>query len=190
MKFIPLFVLCWVSYAAAQTFHISPSNPILVGDPLSIEVDGLRADQNVTLTAQRTMEATNRGGEPVLYRSQAVFPAPQGALDLATAKPLSGTYSDADIRGLFWSMAPVDGGELDGLQPLVSVRESSRPGFTEFHLVAGPVANADAAARLCAALSSARVPCQPATFDGQRMPVRSAPTDQGVVRTCTAPAAG
>jgi dienelactone hydrolase len=31
---------------------------------------------------------------------------------------LSGTYTDADIHGLFWSMAPVDGGEPGGLQPL------------------------------------------------------------------------
>jgi dienelactone hydrolase len=54
----------------------------------------------------------------VLYRSQVVFSAPQGALDLATAKPLSGTYADADIHGLFWSMSPVEGGELGGLQPL------------------------------------------------------------------------
>jgi len=118
VKLIPLFVLCWVSCAAAQTFHIEPANPILVGEPLSIKVDGLPADRHVTLTAERTMDATNGGGAPVLYRSQAVFSAPQGALDLATARPLSGTYNDADIRGLFWSMTPVDGGEVGGLQPL------------------------------------------------------------------------
>jgi hypothetical protein len=61
---------------------------------------------------------------------------------------------------------------LEGLRPLVSVRQSSRPGFTEFHLVAGPVADADAAARLCQALASARVPCRPSTFDGQRLDLR------------------
>jgi dienelactone hydrolase len=55
---------------------------------------------------------------PVLYRSQVVFSAQQGSLDLATAKPLSGTYTDADIHGLFWSMAPVAGADLGGLQPL------------------------------------------------------------------------
>ena len=72
----------------------------------------------MTLTAERTIEAPNRAGVPVLYRSQAVFSAPQGSLDLATAKPLSGSYTDADIRGLFWSMAPVAGGEVGGLKPL------------------------------------------------------------------------
>jgi dienelactone hydrolase len=110
VKLVPLLLLCWVSSACAQTFHIEPANPILVGEPLSIRVDGLPADTNVTLTAERAM--------PALYRSQATFSAPQGTIDLATAKPVSGTYTDADIHGLFWSMAPVEGGEVSGLQPL------------------------------------------------------------------------
>jgi dienelactone hydrolase len=118
VKFIPLFVLGWISGAAAQTFHIEPVSPVLVGEPLSIRVDGLPADRNVTLTAERAMPASSPGGAPVPYRSQAVFAAPQGALDLATAKPLSGAYTDADIRGLFWSMTPVDSGAPGGLQPL------------------------------------------------------------------------
>jgi len=110
VKLIPLLLLGWIAPGAAQTFHIEPPNPILLGEPLSIRVDGLPPDRNVTLTAERTM--------PALYRSQAVFSPPQGTLDLATAKPLSGTYTEADIRGLFWSMAPVEGGEPGGLQPL------------------------------------------------------------------------
>jgi len=61
---------------------------------------------------------------------------------------------------------------LEGLRPLISIRQSSRPGFTEFHLVAGPVADADAAARLCQALTTARVPCRPSTFEGQRLDMR------------------
>jgi dienelactone hydrolase len=108
----------WISSAVAQTFHIAPANPILVGEPLSIRIDGLPADQSVTLMAERTMPASSQEGSPMLYRSQAVFSSAQGALDLATAKPVSGTYTDADIRGLFWSMAPLEGGELGGLQPL------------------------------------------------------------------------
>jgi dienelactone hydrolase len=110
VKLVALLLLGCIASAHAQTFHISPDNPILVGEPLSIRIDGLPADKNVTLTAERAM--------PGLYRSQAVFSAPQGTLDLGTAKPLSGTYSDADIRGLFWSMAPVEGGAVAGLRPL------------------------------------------------------------------------
>jgi dienelactone hydrolase len=118
MKLLPLLLLCWCWPAAAQTFRIEPANPVLAGEPLSIRLDGLPADKSVTLTAERTIEAPNHAGVQVLYRSQAVFSAPQGSLDLATAKPLSGSYTDADIRGLFWSMAPVAGAEVGGLKPL------------------------------------------------------------------------
>ena len=118
MKFVPLLLLCWISSAAAQTFHIEPGNPILVGEPVAITIDGLPSDKKVLLTAERTIEEPNRAGAPVLYRSQVEFSVPQGVLDLATAKPLSGTYVEADVRGLFWSMAPVAGGEIGGLKPL------------------------------------------------------------------------
>jgi hypothetical protein len=88
------------------------------------------------------------------------------AIDLAVATNVNA------LRVRWGTIRTAHAALLDGLRPLVSVRESSRPGFTEFHLVAGPVADADAATRLCAALTAARVPCQPAAFDGQRLDLR------------------
>ena len=38
--------------------------------------------------------------------------------------------------------------------------------------IAGPLADADAATRLCAALTSVRVACRPSTFNGQRLDLR------------------
>jgi len=61
---------------------------------------------------------------------------------------------------------------LEGLQPLVRVREGSRPGTVELHLIAGPVSNAGTAARVCAKLQAAGLACQAAEFDGQRLSVR------------------
>lgn len=88
------------------------------------------------------------------------------AIDLGTATNVN------TLRAHWGSMKSTHAAMLEGLRPLVSVRQSSRPGFTEFHLVAGPVADADAAARLCQALASVRVPCRPSTFDGQRLDLR------------------
>jgi hypothetical protein len=88
------------------------------------------------------------------------------AVDLGTATNVN------TLRAHWGSVRSAHAAMLEGLRPLVSVRQSSRPGFTEFHLVAGPVADADAAARLCQALASVRVPCRPATFDGQRLDLR------------------
>jgi hypothetical protein len=93
-------------------------------------------------------------------------PAKGFAIDLASATNVNA------LRARWGTIRTAHATLVDGLQPLVSVRESARPGFTEFHLVAGPVADADAAARLCAALSTARVACQPSVFDGQRLDLR------------------
>jgi dienelactone hydrolase len=119
VKYVVLLglLLGGIASAAAQTFHIEPANPVLLGDHVSIRLDGLPSDQDVTIVAERTMDAANPTNPLLLYRSQAVFAASQGALDLATAQPRSGTYAGADIRGLFWSMAPVEGGDIAGLKP-------------------------------------------------------------------------
>ena len=58
------------------------------------------------------------------------------------------------------------------LQPLVSVKEVPRANRIELRLVAGPLADAGAAAQLCAALTPAGLFCQPTMFDGQRLATR------------------
>jgi len=88
------------------------------------------------------------------------------AIDLGSATNIN------TLRAHWGAVKAAHGAIVAGLQPLVSVRQSARPGFTEFHLVAGPVTDADAAARLCAALTSVRVPCRPSTFNGQRLDLR------------------
>jgi hypothetical protein len=60
---------------------------------------------------------------------------------------------------------------LDGLRPLIGVRDG-RSGQLELRLVVGPIANAAAAARLCAALAGAGLSCQPTMFEGQRLALR------------------
>ncbi len=73
-----------------------------------------------------------------------------------------------DLRSL-WNAAKLSHpAVLDALRPVVGLREEKgRP--SELRLIAGPVANAGVAARLCATLAAAGKPCQPAVFDGQRL---------------------
>ena len=59
---------------------------------------------------------------------------------------------------------------LAGLNP-VAVR-SHHPGIIDYRLVAGPLPNAAAAARLCAQFTAARAVCRPAKFDGERIAQR------------------
>jgi len=95
--------------AHAQQFNISPPNPILMGDAITIALSGLPASQDVKIVAERVMTEWN-SDQRVVYRAEAVFKASgAGALDLALAAPKSGSYKQADVHGLFWSMKPVQG---------------------------------------------------------------------------------
>jgi hypothetical protein len=61
---------------------------------------------------------------------------------------------------------------LDGLRPVIGIRDG-KGGQVDLRLIAGPIPNAAAAAKLCAALIAAGgLACQPATFDGQRLALR------------------
>lgn len=85
-------------------------------------------------------------------------------IDLGRANSVEG------LRQVWAAIKGKHGGALEGLRPVVAVREIARPGGIELRLVAGPLANAAAAARLCASLAGAT--CHPTVFDGQRLALR------------------
>lgn len=63
-------------------------------------------------------------------------------------------------------------GLLEGLRPVVNLRDRARAGAQELRLIAGPIPNAAAAARLCASFAAAGAVCAPTVFEGQRLAVR------------------
>jgi hypothetical protein len=84
-------------------------------------------------------------------------------IDLGTAATVEG------LRNLWTSIKGTQAPLLEGLRPVVAVRDGAKPGSLELRLVAGPLANAGVAAKLCAALADAGLTCAPAVFDGQRL---------------------
>lgn len=71
-----------------------------------------------------------------------------------------------------WAIAKGSHGlSLDRLRPVIAVRDGSKRGSVELRLIAGPLANASAAARLCGTLAAAGWACRPAVFDGQRLAI-------------------
>lgn len=64
---------------------------------------------------------------------------------------------------------------VGSLQPLIVVREGNDGLGLRLHLVAGPLNDAAAAARLCANLIASRHSCETSVFDGQRLALE-APT--------------
>jgi dienelactone hydrolase len=123
-----LACLCTSVAAAAQSIDIAPAGPILAGDPVVITLAGLPPKAQVELQAERLVLD---GGRPVLYRSGATFAADAGGkLDLSQARPSAGSYRAADVRGLFWSMAPANGANDAITEPDV-VRLTARIGGKE-----------------------------------------------------------
>jgi hypothetical protein len=96
-------------------------------------------------------------------------PAPAVATEPAKDSPVGldlGGGASLDALRALWMAARTRHGTLIGkLQPLVGVRSQGG----EMRLIVGPVANAEAAARLCAVLTTNGVQCQPAAFVGQRL---------------------
>lgn len=82
---------------------------------------------------------------------------------------IGGNPSVEGLRSLWTTLKSGQPALLDGLRPIIAVREGQKPGTIELRLIAGPLPNASIAARLCAALSAANQACQPTVFDGQRL---------------------
>jgi hypothetical protein len=109
-------------------------------------------------------------------REQAVAAAPPAAADHAPEprKPefgvdVGGAVNHEGLRVLWASTKGNHAALFEGLHPVVAVRENSRTKSREFRLIAGPIANLEAATRLCATLSTSRRYCQPVGFEGQRL---------------------
>lgn len=90
--------------ARAQAFHVTPAGPVLHGHPVAVRLTDVAPGASVEIMAER------RFGRPqLLYAASARFIADEtGAVDLATAVPVEGSYRGADPAGLFWSMTPTD----------------------------------------------------------------------------------
>ncbi|HZN30192.1 MAG TPA: hypothetical protein VFB88_12605 [Xanthobacteraceae bacterium] len=82
---------------------------------------------------------------------------------------VGGAASFDGLRVLWASTKGSNAVLLEGLHPVVARRENSRTKAVELRLIAGPLANLEAAARLCATLTAARRYCQPVAFEGQRL---------------------
>lgn len=122
LRWSPLMLsLALLPAARAQQFVVTPaSGQVLAGEPLGIRLSGLPAGAEITVQARRSVREWNGGTRP--YSASARFMSDAaGQLDLATAVPLAGSsYSGADGRGLFWSMAPqadaATAGEVNAVQ--------------------------------------------------------------------------
>jgi hypothetical protein len=89
-------------------------------------------------------------------------------VDVGGANSLNGLR--ALWRGLLKSRANAP---LAELQPIIVVKESSTGLGMQLRLVAGPLSDAAAAAKICATMVENQRPCETTVFDGQRLAMKA-----------------
>lgn len=88
------------------------------------------------------------------------------AVDLGYAPSLEAA------RGLWHTVKTKHSGMLEGLRPLLAIREGPNGQGISLHLVAGPFPSPAAAGRLCAILGAMGEHCEPTAYEGQRLALR------------------
>jgi len=132
------------------------------------DVDAPETTSSVTPPAEASSdEAQPDTGPPV--QVNVPFPRPnplrrEYGVDLGSARSVN------PLRDAWAAALRRHGPLLTGLQPMV--KEYRRAGYNEYRLIAGPVADAASAARLCGVVAAAGSICRPAVFEGQRLAVR------------------
>lgn len=85
---------------------------------------------------------------------------------------VGGANSLAGLRGL-WRGLLKSHPALAALRPIIAVRESSSGRGMQLRLVAGPLIDAAAAAKICAVLTESQRACETTVFDGQRLAMKA-----------------
>jgi cell division septation protein DedD len=134
------------------------------------------APPSAPVDTSTTSLALPRSTAAIQPRRPAVLPAIEGRAEAAPSKPkaefaldLGSAVNFDALRVLFNATKAGHAPLLDGLTPLVVPRINPRSGSVELHLLIGPVADAETAARLCSSLTIAPRTCQPAPFEGQQL---------------------
>ena len=81
-----------------------------------------------------------------------------------------GSGADVEEVRALWNTAKAQHGKLLGKLRPVILRTEDRTGNADYRLVIGPIANAAAAARLCATLGAADLTCATRPYQGERLP--------------------
>jgi hypothetical protein len=85
---------------------------------------------------------------------------------------VGGANSLAGLRAL-WRGLLKSNPALAALRPIITVRESSTGRGMQLRLVAGPLIDAAAAAKICAVLTESQRACETTVFDGQRLAMKA-----------------
>jgi hypothetical protein len=179
---------------AVETQRPSAAASLAVSVPL-MAPKSLMAPPDTTAT--RLSEPAPPEPAPAPETTASIQPPspPSAAIYEPAAKPvprtefgvdLGGANSVEGLRALWRGLGTAR--ELNGLRPIMIIRERNGGYGMQLRLIAGPLTDAAAAARLCAALIESRRTCETAVFDGQRLALKNdAPPEAAPARPLPAP---
>src|SRR5579864_5365624 len=125
----------------------------------------------VTPKASDETEAPSPAAAPVLVASRTEF-----GVDIGGANSIPGLR--ALWRGLLKSRS---NGALARLRPIIVIKENNNGLGMQLRLVAGPINDAAAAAKICASLTVSDRGCSTAVFEGQRLALGADEADKADV---------
>jgi hypothetical protein len=128
--------------------------------------DGPTVSATASLTASSAAPIDTPPPPPEFSQSETAKPAapppPQYGVDIGSGLSLQA------LRARWQTLRMTHAALLEGMQPIVTVRETPR-GKIELRLVVGPMAQPGAASQLCQALTMFGMFCQTAVYDGQHL---------------------
>jgi hypothetical protein len=96
---------------------------------------------------------------------------------------LGGANSVDGLRGLWQSLVKSNAPLVASLQPIIAIKERRNGLGMQLRLVAGPLNDAAAAAKICADLAQTNRACETAVYDGQRLVLKDTPEEPAVAHT-------
>jgi hypothetical protein len=120
-------------------------------------------------TQMAAPDAGSHAAAPASNLARVPTPAEPLAAAAGLGVDIGGAINYEGLRTLWRSTKNSDPAALGDLSPLVAVRENGKTHGVDLRLVVGPVADPEAAARLCMTLAATHHYCQPVAFEGQRL---------------------
>src|SRR5882757_149230 len=164
--------------ASSEVANAAPATPLMPAKSIMAPPDPAAAKLIVPEQPPEIITAT-----PVPEVVAAAPAAPEPALSKAPPEiavqrtefgvDLGGANSIEGLRGLWRALLKSNAAAIASLRPIIVVKERNNGLAMQLRLVAGPLSDAAAAAKICAALIESERPCETSVFDGQRLAIKS-----------------
>ena len=153
-------VVAQVTTTAATNLPPNTTRPAETKTAIVAPASQQKPEQYLTKIASLSSEA---GSDASIVSSEKVVERTEFGVDIGSAN------SVGRLRVLWRVATKSHPALLASLEPIIVVRESQEGRGMRLHLVAGPLTDAAAAAKICAGLIEGKRNCETTIFDGQRL---------------------